>query len=1224
MTRSETYSPDEVVQDLADEYLARYRNGERPHLKEYIDRYPHLAEEIQKNFSGMAMIEDILIDDEDLHIDIVHGAPLSSMNQGDTPWQLGDYRILREIGRGGMGVVYEAEQVSLGRRVALKVLPQWFRDPKVRLRFQREAKAAAKLHHTNIVPVFGVGEHEGTPYYIMQFIQGLGLDRVVSELKRLKAAPVSTAAVGLRSDPGDPTLQDAKVTNVAQTLLNGCDVKLHADVRDVQNLVSAPASPEDLSPNTSQPILPVQGSKRWGGGTYWEGVTRVGLQVANALEYAHRHGVLHRDIKPSNLLVDDQGTVWVTDFGLAKSDDQQDLTQTGDVLGTLRYMPPEAFEGRADQRGDIYSLGLTLYELIALRPAFEGKERSVLVRQASEADPSRLSRINPKVPRDLETIVHKAIERDPSHRYASAGEMAADLQRLLNDEPIKARRASYLESYVRWARRNPVIAILGGVLTTVLLLVTAGSLIAARQFHDQAIVQKELADSRELQRRKTNEANAGLQVAEEVLRQTLYSARSNLALAAWDNNDIGQLSRLLDSLRPKPGEPDRRGWEWRYLWRLGHEDRLTLRSKDAVVSGVTFSPDGYTIATLEKNGRIKLWDRETGSLRYTLGVNTQRTSGELVEGIYALAYSPDGSRIAGPGPKNSLVLYDAVTGEIDLRLEGDPGAVQGLTWSPDGQTLVAAISAHGMRVWETRKGRLTRSFLGKHGGPVASVAFSPDGLTVATASYDKTVQIWAPAVFEPDARRVFTGHTDEVRAVAFSPDGKRIASAGLDRKVRIWEVATGREHAVCRGHTGRVISLAYSPDGERIVSGGADQTVRIWDASSGEELRTFKGHTDEVRAVAYSGDGRDIASAGADSMVKVWDATGPPRPRTLQSPSVLTYGGSVDCIAYSPDGRRFVSGHDDKALRIWELPSGRLLHLLKGHENRIRSVAFSSDGNTIASSDGRSSLLKGSQGTVRLWDTKSGEPRYVFTDHKDIVLAVLFTRDGHEVISASGDHTVKIWDPLTGKVRLSLDKHTDAVRGLALSPDGRTLASASRDHTARLWDLINGQPRAILKGHTAPLITAAFSPDGQTLATAGADRMVRLWSVKTGTFLKTLEGHLGEIDSLVFSPDGRLASSSYDKTIRIWDMAGAQNLLTLKGHAGAVVNLAFSPDGNTLASSSADRTVKLWEAAPVMVFEHEEVILNGLSPHGLESGANPRGFIPKSQGSKLRRTMPGE
>lgn len=1183
---SETRSPDEVVQDLADEYLARYRNGERPHLKEYIDRFPHLAEEIQKNFSGMAMIEDILIDDEDLRIDFQHGAPLSGMSGGEIPWQLGDYRILREIGRGGMGIVYEAEQVSLGRRVALKVLPQWFRDPKVRLRFQREAKAAAGLHHTNIVPVFGVGEHEGTPYYIMQFIQGLGLDQVVGELKRLKAAPGSTAGVGPGSDPGDSTLHDAYVTNAARTLLNGCDVKIHVDVCVMPDLGSAPVSPPDSSHSTPPPTLPSRGSRRWGGGTYWEGVARVGIQVADALEYAHRQGVLHRDIKPSNLLLDDQGTVWVTDFGLAKSDDQQDLTQTGDVLGTLRYVPPEAFDGRADARGDIYSLGLTLYELIALRPAFEGKERSVLVRQASEADPSRLSRINPKVPRDLETIVHKAIERDPSHRYTSAGAMAADLQRLLNDEPIQARRASYLESYVRWAHRNPVIAGLGGVLTAVLLLVTAGSLIAARQFHDQAIVQKELADSRELQRQKTDAANAGLKAAEAVLRQTLYSARSNLALAAWDNDDIGRLSRFLDLLRPRLGEPDRRGWEWRYLWRLGHEDRLTLRFKDAAVFGVTFSPDGHTIASLEKNGRIKLWDRETGSLRRTLGVSSQGTNGELAAGVYALAYSPDGSRLAGPGPKNSLVLYDAASGKIALRLEGDPGAVQGLTWSPDGQTLVAAVSAHGMRVWETREGRLTRPFLGRHGGPVASVAFSPDGLTVATASYDKTVQIWAPASFEPTARRIFNGHTDEVRAVAFSPDGKRIASAGLDRTVRIWEVATGQEVAVCRGHTGRVISLAYSPDGERIVSGGADETARVWDASSGQPLRTFKGHTDEIRAVAYSGDGRDIASAGADSTVKVWDAARPPRPRTLQSPSVLTYGGSVECIAYSPDGRRLVSGHDDNALRVWELPSGRLVHLIKGHENRIRSVAFSPDGRTIASSDGRSSLVKGSQGTVRLWDTVSGEPRFTLTAHKDIVHAVLFTRDGREVISASGDHTVKIWDPLTGEVRLSLDKHSDAVRGLALSPDGRILASASRDHTARLWDLPGGQPRAILKEHTAPLIATAFSIDGRTLATAGADRMVRTWSAETGTFLRTLEGHLGEIDGLAFSPDGRLASSGYDKTIRIWDVAGAQNLLILKGHAGAVVNLAFSPDGNTLASSSADRTVKLWEAAPVVVDDH--------------------------------------
>src|SRR5207244_1327965 len=206
--------------------------------------------------------------------------------------------------------------------------------------------------------------------------------------------------------------------------------------------------------------------------TYWQSVARIGVQVADALEYAHRQGIQHRDIKPSNLLLDTTGTVWVTDFGLAKADDRQNLTHTGDILGTLRYMPPEAFEGRADARGDVYSLGLTLYELLALRPAFDESDRHRLIRQVSEVEPAPLRKVRPDLPRDLETIVHKAIDREPAHRYQTAGDLAADLQRFIDDEPIYARRLTARERAWRWCRRNPVVAGLTAAVVFLLLGVT--------------------------------------------------------------------------------------------------------------------------------------------------------------------------------------------------------------------------------------------------------------------------------------------------------------------------------------------------------------------------------------------------------------------------------------------------------------------------------------------------------------------------------------------------------------------------------------------------------------------------------------------------------------------------------------------------------------------------------------------------------------------------------
>ena len=464
----------------------RYRAGERPTLQEYIDRNPELADDIHERFSAMVEIEQVKADRQ------------QATEHADTPpfcglRQLGDFRIVREIGKGGMGIVYEAEQVSLGRHVALKVLPRTMLvDARAKRRFEREAKSAAKLHHTNIVPVFGVGEQDGMPYYVMQFIQGLGLDDVLKELKQLRpdnAKAGAPASGDLRVSPnmqqGSNLSADAKVLetrtksmvsaeNVARSLLTG---EFHSP-HDKDDLAAAPLTVETLRkedqgadalslPLLSDPLafssssVVLPGDVRDGSKSknkkrnYWQRIASIAVQVADALEHAHRQGIHHRDIKPSNLLLDTRGTVWVADFGLAKADDQQNLTHTGDILGTLRYMPPEAFEGKTDARSDIYSLGLTMYEMLAFQPAYDEHERNQLIKRVTSEEPARLDRVNRWVPRDLVTIVNKAIERDPGHRYSSAGELAADLQRFLDDEPILARRQTRAERFVRLGGRTP-------------------------------------------------------------------------------------------------------------------------------------------------------------------------------------------------------------------------------------------------------------------------------------------------------------------------------------------------------------------------------------------------------------------------------------------------------------------------------------------------------------------------------------------------------------------------------------------------------------------------------------------------------------------------------------------------------------------------------------------------------------------------------------------------
>jgi serine/threonine protein kinase/Flp pilus assembly protein TadD len=489
------------LDELAEEFAQRHERGEHPSISEYADRYPDLADQIRDLFPALLLMQEIRPEPG------AATGPFESAQEpvnGRRPERLGDYRILREVGRGGMGIVYEAEQESLGRHVALKLLPSHALLDSQRLRrFQREARAAARLHHTNIVPVYGVGAHEGVHYYVMQFIQGLGLDEVLTELQKLRAAraPSTARARGpARLDRSGPMT----ASNIAQGMLSGDfaagreqflasrererpeemnrDAALASRERERPEdppVAHAPGSPKEApgSPKSDSSIhLPGQAPHSTlseSGQQYWQSVARIGVQVAQALAYAHAQGTLHRDIKPSNLLLDTQGTVWVTDFGLAKASGAEDLTHTGDIVGTLRYMAPERFEGKSDARGDLYSLGLTLYELLTFRPAFDETDRGKLVHRVTHEEPPP-RRLNPEVPRDLETIILKAIAREPAHRYQAAAELAADLQRFLDFKPIHARRVSPAERFWRWCRRNPAVASLLALVVVVFLIGFAG------------------------------------------------------------------------------------------------------------------------------------------------------------------------------------------------------------------------------------------------------------------------------------------------------------------------------------------------------------------------------------------------------------------------------------------------------------------------------------------------------------------------------------------------------------------------------------------------------------------------------------------------------------------------------------------------------------------------------------------------------------------------------
>ena len=424
-------------------------------LEAFTGRHPEHAEQIQQLIPALEMIGELKRS--------AGREAASPPSPGRDPrleaGVLGDFRILREVGRGGMGVVYEAEQISLGRRVALKVLPLAAAlDSKQLQRFQLEAQAAACLHHTNIVPVHAVGCERGVPFYAMQFIEGRSLAQLIAELRRLEgldAAEPPAARPGRHLDlgPGGQPRQRRTGPGTGGRSPTGHDGPPGKDTDEPEPAMLGSARQPD-SPTRPSPARALSTRSR----EYIRTVAQLGVQVAEALDHAHTRGILHRDIKPANLLLDDQGQLWVTDFGLAQVQGNPCLTLTGDVLGTLRYMSPEqALAKRVviDGRTDIYSLGVTLYELLTLRPAIDGQDRQEILRKIAQEEPAPPRKLNPAVPRDLETIVLKAMAKEPSGRYATARELADELRRFLEHKPIAARRPSLLDRAAKLVAAAP-------------------------------------------------------------------------------------------------------------------------------------------------------------------------------------------------------------------------------------------------------------------------------------------------------------------------------------------------------------------------------------------------------------------------------------------------------------------------------------------------------------------------------------------------------------------------------------------------------------------------------------------------------------------------------------------------------------------------------------------------------------------------------------------------
>ncbi|QZZ22929.1 WD40 repeat domain-containing protein [Leptothermofonsia sichuanensis E412] len=574
------------------------------------------------------------------------------------------------------------------------------------------------------------------------------------------------------------------------------------------------------------------------------------------------------------------------------------------------------------------------------------------------------------------------------------------------------------------------------------------------------------------------------------------------------------------------------------LFEVSEQNRLSRHN--SVVAGVSFSPDGKTIASASWDGTVKLWSREGREL-HTLKGHTA--------GVSSVHFSPDGRTLASASWDGTVKLWNR-NGRNFLTLQGHPAAVSRVRFSPDGKTIASASWDKTIKLWSLA-GKVLHTLQG-HTDAVYSISFSPDGKTLASASADKTVKLWS---LEGRELRTLKGHKAKVYDVRFSPDGKTLASASEDKTVKFWHL-DGRPISTFEGYYG-LYGVDFSPDGKTIATVGQEFTVRLF-TLDGKELRVLKGHAAAILGISFSPDGKTIASASRDRTMRLWSLDDGRELRTLKG-----HRDWVNSVSFSPDGKTIASTSGDKTIKLWNL-EGRELRTLQGHVAAVNGVSFSPDGKTIASASGDK--------TIKLWNLEGRELR-TLQGHMAAVNGVSFSPDGKTIASASGDGSIKLWT-LEGRKLRTLKGHKDSVTGVSFSPDGKTIASVSWDKTVKLWTL-EGRELGTLQRHTDAVHSVSFSPDGKTIAFASGDKTVKLWTLE-GRELRTLQGHTDEVYGVSFSPDGKtIASASEDNTVQLWSLEG-EELNTLKGHTSAVYDVSFSPNGKTIASASFDGTVKLW------------------------------------------------
>jgi WD40 repeat protein len=620
---------------------------------------------------------------------------------------------------------------------------------------------------------------------------------------------------------------------------------------------------------------------------------------------------------------------------------------------------------------------------------------------------------------------------------------------------------------------------------------------------------------------------------------------------------------------------------------LEHSRRRVLRTTRikqtifAVISllAIVASVTGWVASKKQREAQYQVAETLKAQARLLVENAAQRLKDGDVAGaqriIVEVLTNPEFAQEKAP---NAISVFQEIRAadKVLAVLSGHSTIFRFAAYSPDGLHIVTASYDKTARIWDARTG-VQLAVLSGHDGEVESASYSPDGTRIVTASNDKTARIWD--VRTGTLLATLSGHDGVLESASYSPDGARIVTSSFDGTARIWDARSGRQLAVLSGHEREVAAAAYSPDQTRIVTASLDKTARIWDARSGKLLAVLSGHGAEVRSAAYSPDGARIVTGSYDKTARIWDA---------HSGKLLTvlsgHGAEVRSAAYSPDGARIVTASYDNTARIWDADTGAQLSVLSGHDSFVISAAYSPDGTRIVTTSHDS--------TARVWDARTDAQLAVLSGHDSVVQSAAYSPDGTRIVTTSNDKTARIWDARTASQLAVLSGHESEVVSATYSPDGARIVTSSLDMTARIWDADSGKQLVVLYGHDSFVISAAYSPDGMRIVTSSLDKTARIWDARSGKQLAVLSSDGSMVESAAYSPDGsRIVSTSSDKTARIWDARSGKQLAVLPGHGGELYSGAYSPDGTRIVTASHDKTARIWDS-------HTGALLAVLAGHG--------------------------